>query len=432
MTTDRSLDDLRYAAGGAALAFAILVGNLNLLPVLGYGGEVRLPATLFASLALWPLLVAVRFDQVRITVLATAGALILYFAAGALLVDGPRTEEKLVDLIYVATYLIAGAAASSDRRSMLGLAASVCGLGALYFLVTLYGFVTDDDPYSGMGWATMGTSVTFSRTMFVAFIGAFAVSTATRGWQRILLLVMSAAFLYGLLGSILKANLLAAALTIFYCLVALAYLRQWRPLVSMILVSLVAWLAFGIIHGEQMGIRIERAVKTEPLEGMADAEAPPTGALEIATRYCEFPTSHATTAVCRTKFFADQTQRLVFVAKALEQFRLSPIVGHGLGTFHIYAVNPLTLESEFFGFPHNLPAEIAAEGGLVGLLFFGLSILAVCAAALQSAAPIAVRVTLAGITLFFLIATLFGGDIYLARMIWLPGVILAFWHGGDA
>jgi O-antigen ligase len=63
----------------------------------------------------------------------------------------------------------------------------------------------------------------------------------------------------------------------------------------------------------------------------------------------------------------DPSGRDVIWARCLEQFRQSPIFGHGIGA--------TALVKSYFSLPHNVYLRLLVEGGIVGFLLYGAAIL---------------------------------------------------------
>ena len=107
-------------------------------------------------------------------------------------------------------------------------------------------------------------------------------------------------------------------------------------------------------------------------------------------------------------------------ADALDLFESRPWAGVGLDGY--YGLRGIYSGSEY---PHSLILATAAEGGVVGLLFLGVALLAV-AVVLRKLRPLslgALFLFLAGT--YVLVAQMFSGDYYDSRLMWLFFVLAA-------
>jgi O-antigen ligase len=114
--------------------------------------------------------------------------------------------------------------------------------------------------------------------------------------------------------------------------------------------------------------------------------------------------------------------RDVLFQQAFELFRSEPVVGLGLDGF--YGMTALHSEEQYV---HNLPLAVAAEGGLIGLALL-LGAVGALLAAYRSVPPalrsLESRVALIG-GLFVGLASLFSGDYYDSRLMWIFLILAA-------
>lgn len=105
--------------------------------------------------------------------------------------------------------------------------------------------------------------------------------------------------------------------------------------------------------------------------------------------------------------------RDVIFAHAWSTFLNSPLAGLGIGTYR----GPFGEE-----YPHNLLLTYAIDAGIGALILIGVLLAIFLLLALRSRTPLAIAG--AAIALFTLVASLFAGSYYDARMLWLMGAVL--------
>ncbi|MGO1796473.1 MAG: O-antigen ligase family protein [Microbacterium gubbeenense] len=100
---------------------------------------------------------------------------------------------------------------------------------------------------------------------------------------------------------------------------------------------------------------------------------------------------------------------------AEELFRASPVIGNGLDAYYA-----LAYIRTGFPYPHNIMLEIAVDLGVLGLTLFAIILIVICVHLLRNIKHLSVSqwAMFAG-GLFTLIASMFSGDIFDSRFMWI-------------
>lgn len=406
----------RILLGAGMLTVSALSGKF------GLGSEflsIRFYATLAALVLLWPELRQVRTPPAVWSILAFLG----YMALRSLVGAPASFTLKYVDIAYMAIQLFLTLAVA--RQHLILLAGSVLGIASIYLLVAIAGHTIPalHNPDSvGLGWGPLGTAITFSRIEFLAFCISLALTQHTR-----LAYGMAAVFLFATVASVMKAALLASLAALFTIVVTLAIARSWSNVVRILLVAATALLLFQLTFMSAVIDRIERVavaqLQTEgvPLDRAAE------GRFVVSARYCIFDANEA--LKCIERGFSDASQRAILVAEAISGFLERPLFGNGFDRYRVTTIHPGTHQPDPYTYPHNLLAEIAFEGGAVGLILLALALTMVIASISNSSAPLLIKASIGGFILFMLIAATFGGDLYDSRLLWLASIaVIATWR----
>lgn len=113
----------------------------------------------------------------------------------------------------------------------------------------------------------------------------------------------------------------------------------------------------------------------------------------------------------------DSTHRLRMMAEALNTLAAHPLFGAGADGFRLTLAYGAS-EAATYTYPHNLPLDIAARTGLIGVLFLTFSAVAIVAILIRATIYSPNIIFLCGIPLVYAMASLTAGDIYDARPIW--------------
>jgi O-antigen ligase len=296
---------------------------------------------------------------------------------------GARVTNALGDLLAIAVLVVVyWALAEWDRDRVVQLTLG-CFLaaGVVYFLVAASGRGHEPDGR----WAALGGgSNVFVRIMILASIAAVYFYCRSAG--RIAWLVPLPAFIAGAVASGSRGGIVAALVSVALAIPPLLpRLRAGRVLSLTITVVLMAWITWLVIGQYIAQMFQERFV-----------------AITFEQRYT--------------------SGRDVLYTHAFNLFLDKPIAGVGLDGF--YAVTNGSLGQMYV---HDLPLSVAAEGGLIGLILLG----GTCYALRRGYAkvPRAERTiesrTAAYCGIFIAVASLFSGNYYDARLMWIFLILAA-------
>ncbi|MCW2743421.1 MAG: putative O-antigen polymerase [Blastococcus sp.] len=297
--------------------------------------------------------------------------------------DGARLLRALMDNIVLALLVaVYSFLARWDRDRVVRVTMALfLGAGVVYFLAALSGY--GHDP-SGRWAALGGGSNVFVRIMVLAGIAAlyFFVRSGSKG----VFLLPLPVFAIGAVLSGSRGGLLAAAGIVV--IAGAPYLFRLRAArVSSVAVPLALAAAGGwLLWGREVSTAVrERLVGATLEEGYLSG-------------------------------------RDVLFRQAFDFFQREPVAGLGLDGF--YATTRLDSGEQY---AHNLPLAVAAEGGLIGLaLLLGAvgALLAAYRSVPRVHRSVESRVALFG-GLFVGLASLFSGDYYDSRLMWIFLVLAA-------
>ncbi len=443
-------------AGSFFLAFAILVGKMNLPGIPdAWFTELRLPATILALVALAPHIRSIELQkQQKAFALAFGGLIVFLFLRGFV---GPAelTVAKQVDLVYLAVLTVLVATCSGVRAAVI--AVSVIGIGALYLTIAVANQFIDPFNNFGLGWGWPGSAITFNRIMFSAAACMLALALNSSRW-RPYMIATCAVFAAAAIGSLQKSAILGIAAAFIVGYFFLLTVANWMTIVKTTVVCALAVTLALPIFGDKILGRVSQSIDTDDdipsgqlKPGLPSPEGPnyqisPENGIHhpiidrpsvfsYRSNYCLFERREANRMVvdyaCRDGQFADRSERLVLWSEALRDFINNPLAGAGLASYEVVIVGAEYLLPYPYRYPHNLIFEVAAEGGIVAL---GLTVVAAALAFLlvsTSEAPLPIRIVGSMYMVYMLIAVMLGGDFYDSRMFWLAAALMAAWRTKD-
>ncbi len=286
--------------------------------------------------------------------------------------EGARLILELTDIAALGLLVIAYAALARWDRERVTRVTLGCFLvaGVVYFLVAASGSGHDA---SGR-WAALGGGPNvFVRIMVLASIAAVYFYCRS---GRIVWLFPIPAFAVGVLFSGSRGGLLAFASVIVLCAIPSLTRLRWSGLVRVAMTAIpLAGLTWLLAGGAVSQVVQQRFVK-----------------LTIEDGYT--------------------SNRDALFSAAIDMFQEHPIGGVGLGGF--YAINGSLLGNFYV---HNLPLAVAAEGGIIGILLLAAAIVGPCLAVRGRPRTLEARFA-AACAIFIGAASLFSGDYYDARLMW--------------
>lgn len=408
----------RPVIGGAAVAVAIMCGKF------GLGGElltVRLYATVIAMALMWPEIRAL--PSRRWFQFAALAALPVYFLARAIPI---AATVEMVDMGYFVAQMLLIAAVATSRQARLALGITVMAAAAIYVAVATVSFFSRGQDISfGLGWGTYGSALTFYRIMLLAACVALAFLDIP-GRLRYVFAAFGLFFLMVMILSIQKGALAAGVVGSIVFLVRLMERSSPRVIAAALVVILAAGSAGAWLLSDRIAYRLGNMTDPELGKGVVETDILQKDAMfRIDTRYCTFESDKL---VCHEATMTDGSQRLIFLAEAFKGFIAHPVFGNGPNTYHITLIHPMRLYQDPYFYPHNIVAEIAFEGGLAGLALLLVAGLALWLAFRQTSAPEAVITASAAFAAAFFVSTVFNGDFYDSRWLWLVAVLMVYWH----
>lgn len=403
--------DWRRAMGASAVVLSILSGKL------GVGGEllsVRFICTLSAIVLLAPELRRMGFPAPVIAFVAFFG----YMAVRSFVQSGSTGAAHQIDFAYLAIQSLLIMSARNGKIAVYMVMAAI-GVCLLYFVAAIVGQALPNigsGDKSGLGWGPIGTVITFSRLQFLGFVLALSLTKRHQSFW-----ILAAIFLYATFSSILKAAILAACLSLFIIIAILAFSRMWKTATLLVVMAAVSFGSFQLTFGQGATKRFIKAAQTSTAVG--DVKSADTGRFVITANYCTYGAEQS--IVCKSRALADASGRLIMAAEALTGFMKNPVFGRGTEEYRVNIIHPETLKPETHPYPHNVILEIAHNGGLFGLTLFGISVIVTGRVIAASKVSEIYKASIFGLMTFALITALFGGDIYDARLLWLPALALA-------
>lgn len=437
------MDRWRQGFGVLALLVSVLSGKMA-FPVgwLGFESaplwaEARFAALLASALLLMPEIRRMRFHDLLNPTFVCIALLCAYLFARSWWDMGDATTEKRVDYLIIIAQLFVGAAAIMAQNTRHDIAAGILFLAGAYLLIAiggqLFDFMGKATNY-GLGWGPVGGPITFNRIQFLAACVALALAASTTrpSTHRIAFALIAAVFLFATIASLQKAAIAAVGVSIFLLSMLLVVTGHWRRAVPLAIIVAVSIAGFVYLYGDRLNGRLTNLSIASPGTPVQTDEAASFYVTEygVLIHYCSAPTSALpaiTELPCRTLRYADRTSRLAFVTEAAVGLLESPLLGKGIGNFVITVAHPDTLLPDVYYYPHNLIFEVGFESGLFGMLLLFGALLAVAVIPFRTTAPLSTRSYVSLFMAFLFINTMFAGDFYDSRLLWLGGIALAFW-----
>jgi len=448
---------------------AVLGGQFSLarlVPALPEGPtSIRLLATIAAAAALWPW-------RMRIGIVACSRPLIVLYLLCAYLVvrgaiaDGPSYWTKAVDVVYLVALSGLTAIAAGLPMARRGAAAAIVICATVVLALEIRGkfaIFSDEPPRFGFGWDGILGPITFNRIQFLSFVVILCVLGAStpRADRRFLgICALASVFLFGVLGSLQKAPIAGAGCALTAIAAYLLVKRDYVQAAVVLGVTLVAILLAVQVFGVYIQGRLESTVKLsatagrEPVVRLAqvggtadtkvvvDVPAVPGGSIgagegsfaTVKLRYCYFKSATlrerapGTPVICYERLMVDGTGRIALAAEAIRGIASHPILGQGLGSYRVMFIHPENHRlSDVYTYPHNLLLEIAFEGGIVGLVLLLVAAGMLGVAAARASVLDRYRVPLLGFAVYMAVTTMFSGDFYDSRLLWLAPIVILFW-----
>lgn len=373
--------------------------------------------------------------------------------------QGEYTITYLTDfttLLVVTGILVATLRSELQKRVV---AASILSTALALCLFGYFGIFDGDQ--STIGWSPLGTTLSFLRVVFVGMFCATYLLTAYRSgqvWLVAALLVLG----YGLIASSMKVAFIIVAAWAFgtvlilflkgstssrlYGTAAVAAVLT-GALLSVAIEDRSVFIRIQQALGVDMGVTKQRQLSVAEAQEVnkkgLDPNAPVTEAVpgRVLPWICiAIPDISKLTVYDYLRqgvddddwecLFVDKTARLAFLLQGLRQFAANPLLGGGFGSYFLW-----TYEYEEFQYryPHNVPLEILAAGGVVMFSFFALLVgVYFLAAAIDT-----VRSNSAPLLPFMLgmfVAGLVGGDFYDIRFFFISALAFlpAKWESAGA
>lgn len=379
-------------------------------------------------------------DQHLLLVVASLFAFIVYCCLAEMMVWGGGFASSFFhDLWYLAALvLVFGLLFRNEADLMLmALTAEIAAVGLFLFLVSLPAAASG-------GFAEQYlTSVTTFRIELVGLCGSLYLSFRTPGWGwKLLHAAVVICTIYAALASSSRTSILVLPgllmAFVFY------FLIQGRWLIISVVsgVILLGALLFSVSDRSHELVRELSAVllaappaagdmQGGAQEGAGDRFIDPIGSAvaEVSgpgfQAYCEGYLQAAsdvrvavdTYSCSRYVAVPDSTHRLRMMLQALNVLAHHPLFGAGADGFRLTLAYGET-EAATYTYPHNLLLDVAARTGLIGILLFVVSVMAMMAVLVRAIASSPAVVFLCGIPLIYALASFTGGDMYDARPIW--------------
>jgi glycosyltransferase involved in cell wall biosynthesis/O-antigen ligase len=305
--------------------------------------------------------------------LVPLGAYCLYMTLSAgWAPDGARTASYVLDFVFLFVLVAAALlfAAADPRRATTLLWLVI----AVYAVFAVLGSLAIGPTFQGRYSAPGGGPNVFVRIMALGVIGALYFSARPRGARTAFLIPL---FLLGAVLSGSRGGLLALGIV-------------------------------AVVGGIPMARRMPKAARRWLMLLMLVGAA---GVYAFAgARINDFIRYRFIKETLQNRYLSGRNE---IVGDALELFREHLVFGAGLDGY--YAVIGSVIGYQY---PHNLPVATAAEGGLVGLALLLAAIVLPLRYALRRPLPAQSLYLLLG-ALFLFIASLFSGNYYDSRLMWL-------------
>jgi hypothetical protein len=461
---------LWIAAG--LLSISILSGQFTLARLLPGLPEnltrIRLLATLIAVIVLWPEIRRNARQCLSAPVLALL-AFCAYMLVRGLFDFGATGATKALDILFLVVQagLIAVAGSLADVRRATAVSIILIALTLLLMECKgQLGFLTGQPNQFGFGWNSLVGAISFNRVQFAGFCLVLALLTLSSDRPakvRIVGMALATLMLFGVWGTLQKAALVASILVIAAMAAACLVRHEWRFFWGLAIIASSAAVLTTLVFGSHVSGRLQHsfklsggpsalqderlqvadagaakaAQKSELVQSDADLVTLPVtneaGQAILKIRYCYFKSATlverkpGTPVLCYERSITDSTGRVSLAVEAIRGFVAKPIFGNGLGTFRVLFIHPEVGTPDLYLYPHDLPLEIAFEGGAVGLGLLLVALIVGAWFAFQSAAPIGIQIPLLGFAGFMAVSVLFSGDVYDSRLLWHTLVALGLW-----
>jgi hypothetical protein len=241
--------------------------------------------------------------------------------------------------------------------------------------------------------------------------------------------VVATFLVYAGLASIMRAAAVMSILAGCFALPMLMARRQWTAAATVCFVFCMGFGAHAGVHGHAIQQKLKAYAPIGPGITAATSETSPAERLcaqriESVTGRSLLPEDrhHA----CNNALLVTDTDaRLRLLLHAYDSNR-SRMLGSGLGAYEFIEASRPFYPVGRYSYPHNLAAEVFYGTGLAGIALVGLTMLVALAIALRtfmaSRQPLAILIA---VPVFTGLASLVGGDLYDARLLWLMPVALA-------
>lgn len=456
----------RDLLGALFFAIAAISGKLAATKLLGSDFpslllEVRLWTTIAAVGLLFPFVQSVRWNRLNAYIVGSIFVLAAYLILRAPFGASSLTAAKVVDLLYllVLCYLMLIVASDAVRLTVCGM--TILITSGVLFVFALTGIATDP-VLNGVGWAAIGGPLTFYRLEFLGFSCALWM-ILRKGCHPPVGIGLLGIFLFATLASLSKAAYGAAAIVLLVLIAGLIAQSKWRPLTSLVLVSVSVFAIWHIFLSSNFYKRTSAAFASEQTAPTAQdfaalekrfhiVEAPsrtsgdqqgaiansgtakgdnrrflpdndgflaPGFSFLTEFRWCVLDDSkdnEKATVACHKKTVVDRSQRLFFLYKALET---PTLFGHGVASFRVLALNPgAGYRLEHYDYPHDVVLELLYEAGIVGVGLLVAALMFSVAGFFRFVGREPALLALGGYGLFIFISSLAAGDFYDFRLFW--------------
>ncbi len=383
----------------------------------------------------------------------------------------------LIDAVVTGVTLLLVALIISTREDVAGFLRTAEIIGVAFIVMVLFG-VGKSDSY-GPGWALFDGKITFYRIEFFSFCAAmYLASISEITLTKILHYLLACLCLYATIATLSKASLIgvlsAFLIMWFYWLV----FSRYKPVIVLILISLVTGIVYYYENGDKMYLRLAKGFSVErshsvnnyskvekninisnisklnsaslnsemgvnsdqitlltesiitkvsdntkysdySSEERAKLEAlwvifDESGAPDYKDDFSDFILWISSLAIV-----VDGSSRLRMAQAALTDFKNNIWFGSGMYNYTYWSLNSSASGSEVYKYPHNIILEVAASMGLLGLVLFGGAITAGLVFVTKQLIDYPNAVYLIAYLIFFVVTSLFSGDLYDFRIFWI-------------
>ncbi|WP_027519047.1 O-antigen ligase [Bradyrhizobium sp. WSM1417] len=460
----------RDLLGAFAFAVAAISGKLSATRFMGevfppWLLEVRLWTTIVAVILLLPFARLIDWNRWNSFSFCGVFVLIVYLILRAPFGAADLTARKVVDLIYliILCYLAVIVASDAARYKICG--ATVLIVSGALFLLALTGVAANPE-LNGLGWAAVGGPLTFYRLEFLGFSCALWMILHNKCHLAFGSMLLGV-FLFATLASLSKAAYGAAAIAILVLTAGLIAQRNWRTLTMLVTISIFVFLGWHEFLASKFYMRANTAFasqQTAPTEsdlaqiekryqlvvpsnktksalhepGITESEKgaaaghflAPGFSFSTEFRWCVLDDQNGgekARVTCHERTLIDQSQRLFFLFKALEQ---PTLFGHGIANFRVLALNPgAGYRLEQYNYPHNIILELLYDSGIVGVGLLVVALVFALAGFFRFVGREPALLAIGGFGLFMFISALAGGDFYDFRLFWLVALMWSTYAG---